>query len=88
MDLLRVLVCLEPDNSPRAAGLYGFPPMKEKREISDRERQIASTVIQWLGSNIGMSFLECALQRCGRKITDTGLQGDQPIPAAGKEATK
>lgn len=26
--------------------------------VTERDRQVAATVIQWLGSNVGMSFLE------------------------------
>lgn len=36
--------------------------------ISKRERMIVATVIQWLGSNVGMCFLGKALSRCGYKI--------------------
>lgn len=36
--------------------------------ISNRERMIVATVIQWLGSNCGMCFLEQALKRSGYKI--------------------
>lgn len=31
---------------------------------------MAATVVQWLGSNIGMSFLEESLERCGYKIVE------------------
>jgi hypothetical protein len=36
--------------------------------IRRRDAVIAATVIQWLGSNIGMDFLACALRRCGYEI--------------------
>ncbi len=36
--------------------------------ISRRERMIVATVIQWLGSNCGMSFLHSTLGKCGYKI--------------------
>lgn len=39
-------------------------------EITDRERMIVATVIQWLGSNVGMGFLEAALDKCGYKIIE------------------
>lgn len=38
-------------------------------EISKRERMIVATVIQWLGTNCGWSFLELSLKKCGYKIT-------------------
>lgn len=36
--------------------------------ITHNDREIAATVVQWFGSNIGMSFLERALDRCGYKL--------------------
>ena len=35
---------------------------------TDRDRVIVATVIQWLGSNIGISFLEEALGKFGAKL--------------------
>jgi hypothetical protein len=35
---------------------------------TDREKRIVATVIQWLGTNCGRSFLHEALKRCGAKI--------------------
>ncbi|WP_164740353.1 hypothetical protein, partial [Xanthomonas euvesicatoria] len=40
-------------------------------EISNRDRMIVATVIQWLGSNCGMCFLGEALRRFGAKIVET-----------------
>ena len=36
--------------------------------INERDRFIVATVIQWLGTNVGMSFLESALNKCGHRI--------------------
>lgn len=36
--------------------------------INKRDRFIVATVIQWLGSNVGMSFLHSALKKCGYRI--------------------
>lgn len=36
--------------------------------ITRNDRTIVATVIQWLGTNIGISFLERALNRCGYKL--------------------
>ena len=33
------------------------------KDFSDRDAMVAATVIQWLGSNVGMSFLEEAIMR-------------------------
>lgn len=35
---------------------------------TEEERHAVATVIQWLGSNVGMSFLREALERCGMRI--------------------
>lgn len=43
--------------------------------ITDRDRRIVATVIQWLGSNVGMCFLADSLKRFDAKIvykTDNG----------------
>lgn len=36
--------------------------------INERDRYIVATIIQWLGSNVGMGFLHAALQRFGARI--------------------
>jgi hypothetical protein len=41
---------------------------KVVEEISNRDRMIVATVVQWLGSNCGMCFLDEALGRFGAKI--------------------
>ena len=38
-------------------------------EINTRDREVVATVIQWLGSNIGMMFLGNVLKTVGYKIT-------------------
>lgn len=37
-------------------------------EVSHRERMIVATIIQWLGTNVGFSFLQQALARCGYTV--------------------
>ena len=37
-------------------------------EVTKRERVIVATVIQWLGTNVGLSFLEEVLKESGYKI--------------------
>lgn len=39
-------------------------------EITNHERYIVATVIQWLGSNCGMGFLHEALKRVNKTIVD------------------
>jgi hypothetical protein len=43
---------------------YDFP----LGETTERDRIIASTVIQWLGSNVGIAFLEGVLRELGLKF--------------------
>lgn len=33
-----------------------------------QECYIAASIVQWLGTNVGMGFVETALQRCGHTI--------------------
>jgi len=37
-------------------------------KATERDRTVAATVIQWLGSAVGLSFLREALERCGYEI--------------------
>ena len=36
--------------------------------INNRDAAICATVVQWLGTNVGMAFLETALKRCGYRL--------------------
>lgn len=51
----------------RAKNNLGGP--KIDIEVNKRERQIVASIVQWLGTNCGFSFLEMALKRCGYRIT-------------------
>ena len=35
---------------------------------TEREQEVAATVIQWLGTNVGYCFLEMALAKVGKRI--------------------
>lgn len=37
-------------------------------ELTEREHRIIATIIQWLGTNVGFSFLRLCLERCGYEI--------------------
>lgn len=39
-------------------------------EINNRDRMIVATVIQWLGSNVGMGFLYSVLERFNARIVE------------------
>lgn len=42
--------------------------VKELAPYDQQSASVAATVIQWLGSNVGIDFLRMALKRCGLKI--------------------
>lgn len=52
---------------PEAAGFKLFTP-KRALEITNRDRMVAATVVQWLGSNVGFCFLEECLKKAGYSI--------------------
>ena len=39
----------------------------QERDLTQVEAHCAATLMQWLGSPVGFSFLEDALKRCGMK---------------------
>lgn len=38
------------------------------KQAEDRDREVAATVIQWLGSLVGFSFLQTVLEKVGYEI--------------------
>ena len=46
----------------------GFTDRTMIHEITEDERMVCATVVQWLGTNCGMSFLGRALNQCGYEI--------------------
>lgn len=76
-DLLAELICLEPSRKVNTFNLG----MEKVRDVSDIERRAAATVVQWLGSNVGLSFLESALSRVGHKIQYPHQRGTAPVDA-------
>ena len=74
-DLLSELLRVSCDrNDPeRQGGILGDPlgyfykyPLGKTTE---RDRIVAETVIQWLGSNVGLDFVRCSLRKCGYALT-------------------
>ena len=62
-------------DDPGVFSLLGNKKVVE--EITVRDRRIVATVIQWLGSNVGMAFLSDSLKRFEAKIiykTDNGQE--------------
>jgi hypothetical protein len=43
---------------------------RQAEAVTDRERAVAATVIQWLGSPVGFSFLEAAMKDCGYELRE------------------
>jgi hypothetical protein len=52
----------------RLGQLFMNARIKERFKITNRDRFVAATVIQWLGSNCGMAFMKEALGKCGFEI--------------------
>lgn len=52
-------------NRPTIEHLLGGPGC-----VGVRDSTVAATVVQWLGSNVGMSFLRNALGRVGMEIVE------------------
>jgi hypothetical protein len=40
-------------------------PKRQRRYLGQNEAEITATAIQWLGSNVGMAFVEKCLLKCG-----------------------
>ena len=45
-----------------------FATVTWRKVINNRDAAIVATVMQWLGTNVGMCFLEVALKRCGYRV--------------------
>lgn len=64
---LFVVPCDKDDPLGERAFAYGFASHIKQPlgEVTERDRIVAATVIQWLGSNIGMGLVEEALKQAG-----------------------
>ncbi len=70
-DLLHALLRVPCDeDDPELAGHCGMSFKLPIGEPTQRDRVIAATAIQWLGSACGISFVHDALRRVGLKIVD------------------
>ena len=46
---------------------YALAPNNQyPRESTEREREVAATVIQWLGSDVGQAFLRDVKEKCDK----------------------
>lgn len=59
----------DPERIGNDFGLNG-PYKLPLGQIQDRDRIVAATVIQWLGSNCGIAFVADALKRCGYSVAN------------------
>lgn len=55
-------------NRDLLAQLVNHPNYASDVYPTERDRVVAATVIQWLGSNVGMGFLDSALRRVGLRV--------------------
>lgn len=65
----------EQENIPREHSMYFHGSLLDvllKSKASQQTATNVATVIQWLGSNVGFSFLLESLHRCGFTINKTG----------------
>lgn len=53
-------------------GGFGHQPILNALvpDCTQRDAQVAATVVQWLGSDVGFNFLQEALGKAGYEITD------------------
>lgn len=67
------------EHSHKSIGLLQFLMLQESQEpenkglepwVTDRERRIVATVVQWLGTNVGRGFIHAAMARAGLKVSD------------------
>lgn len=65
LSALFVVPCSKDDPGSQPCWSCGYARYPLGRVPTDRDRQVAATVIQWLGSNVGMDFIGQALERCG-----------------------
>jgi hypothetical protein len=64
---LWMLVCTR-STQRNGSFMPGLGGVEEFCELTQRDATVAATVIQWLGSNVGWSFLNECVERCGYKI--------------------
>lgn len=59
--------CGHGNESPHSPACQAIPTLPIDN-LSERDRVVAATVMQWLGSNVGFDFLDSALRACGYEI--------------------
>ena len=54
--------------------------MEMRHQVTDSERMVAATVVQWLGTNVGRGFLYEAFRRAGWVIKMEPNVPDEATP--------
>jgi hypothetical protein len=62
------VLCSEADDKSSWMGL-GYGSRKQIIALDDSHRAVAATVIQWLGTNVGLCFLQDAFRDAGYTLT-------------------
>ncbi|MBE3087156.1 MAG: hypothetical protein IMZ64_13165 [Bacteroidetes bacterium] len=52
-------------------------------DLTEREQRIIATIIQWLGTNVGFSFLRRCFQRAGYMIKEVPNPSSKPVKPLG-----
>lgn len=64
---------------------FGIQGVTATKVLTDDERMVTATAIQWLGTNCGWCFLEEVVNKCGYKMVRVDSQNDQAHPQPGAE---
>jgi hypothetical protein len=67
-DLSQLLMSRPDKKNEKRSWMFWYQP--SAFILTYRERVIMSTLIQWLGTNIGFDFLRRALKKCGYEIRE------------------
>ena len=82
-DLLWLLLsreCLQGDGGAvRVWGSFTGVPYRQfpVGDVTERDRIVVATMMQWLGSNVGFCFVEQSLRRCGYDVVKRRKTGDE-----------
>jgi hypothetical protein len=76
IDQLAMLPCRRGDEgAAETRGIGGYQRCALEGGANARDRVVAATIVQWLGTNVGSSFLYETLRKCGYKLVkDEGVK--------------
>lgn len=58
----------QPPHTRNVVDKLGSRRLRRAFELTDRDRTIAATLVQWLGSNMGWAWLSGVIDRCGYRV--------------------